>query len=638
MGHALQVTTFRSHRPCLALLIGAALTVSVPFRSGAQQPPPRRGTVQTPNTDSPANLVVSVREMSGMPLPSNAFVKLSSNFSGLHLTAPTQDGSTATFPNVQKGEYDVEVSSTGYKTASEHASVIAGGGNYLVFVYMRPDSEATENSAPGGAPIMSPRLQSEIDKGLDKMRRQQYDAARVHLEKAAQMAPGNPDVQYLLGMLEYRQQHFDAARAKFTKAISIYPSHTRSLVALGELLLRTGQPALAAQNLEKAYQINGADWRTHLLLAYAYNAQKDYDKAAPHAVRAVELAKNDGAAARLLLGRIRSAQGKPADATQVFQSLIRDFPADPAATQARLELASMEKELAAASRGKAELSVALPSEAAASIPALPVLVRAWAPPDIDAKEYHVAADVSCSEDDLLRRTQLRTSKQLANFEKFIATEHIEHQEVDANGNSGPVRAHDFNYLVFIERPKRGYVFLDEQRDGGENLNSFPTSLASKGLVGLGVYIFDPQYESDLDYTCEGLGQWRGQPAWQIHFVQRAGVPSRIRTWRNSRGLFPVAMKGRVWVSANSYDVLHIETDLREPQKQVELNRDHLVIDYGPVQFEHGKTSLWLPWYAELFMELHGKRYHHRHTLTNYALFSVDTTNSIAAPNETQKEN
>jgi hypothetical protein len=45
-----------------------------------------------------------------------------------------------------------------------------------------------------------------------------------------------------------------------------------------------------------------------------------------------------------------------------------------------------------------------------------------------------------------------------------------------------------------------------------------------------------------------------------------------------------------------------------------------------------------PWYAELFMELHGKRYHHRHTLTNYALFSVDTTHSFSAPKEMQKEN
>jgi len=34
------------------------------------------------------------------------------------------------------------------------------------------------------------------------------------------------------------------------------------------------------------------------------------------------------------------------------------------------------------------------------------------------------------------------------------------------------------------------------------------------------------------------------------------------------------------------------------------------------------------------MELHGKRYHHRHTLTDYLLFSVDTTNQIGRPKET----
>lgn len=620
--------------------VGVALACLVPFRAIAQQPP-RRGGTQVQTTDLPVTVVVSVRETSGMPLPGNALVKFSSNFSGMHLTAPTQDGSSATFPDIQGGEYDVEVSSTGYKTATEHASIMAGSGNFLVFVYMHAENESVPgNSAPGGVPIVSPRLQSEIDKGMEKMRRQQYDAARVHLEKAATMAPGNPDVQYLLGLLEYRQQHLPAAREKFEKALAIYPTHARSLVALGELLVRTGQPAQAAQVLEKAYQINGADWRTDLLLAYAYTAQKDYEKAAPFAVRAVKLAKNDGAAALLLVGRIRAAQGKQAEASQAFESVLREFPADPSAAQAKLELASLAKvAAAAATSSKAARSEAAPSAPAVeNIPTLPLLVRAWAPPDIDAKEYRVAPDVSCAEPEVLRKTQLRTARQLADLEKFMATERIEHQEIDANGNVGAIRAHNFSYLVFVERLKNGDVLLDESRDGGENLESFPTSLASKGLIGLGIYVFEPQYEPDLAYSCEGLGQWRGQPAWQIRFEQRAGVPSRIRTWRNNRGVFPMPLKGRVWVSANSYDVLHMETDLREPQRQIGLDRDHLIIDYGPVQFEHGKTTLWLPWYGEMFMELHGKRYHHRHTLTNYGLFSVDTTHSLSAPKETQEQN
>ena len=46
------------------------------------------------------------------------------------------------------------------------------------------------------------------------------------------------------------------------------------------------------------------------------------------------------------------------------------------------------------------------------------------------------------------------------------------------------------------------------------------------------------------------------------------------TWRNNRGEFPVALKGRAWVSSNTYDVLHLETDLRDPMAQIELDRDH----------------------------------------------------------------
>jgi len=566
-----------------------------------------------------------------MPLPVGAFVKLYSDFTGVHRTEATRDGSTATFTAIQGGEYEIEVSSSGYKTATEHASVMAGGSSYPVFVYMHPESEVAPETARGGAPIMTPRLQAEIDKGLEKMKHERYDAARVHFEKAATIAPGNPDIQYLLGMVEYREQRFDKARAKFEAAVAIYPSHERSLMGLGELFLREGQFALARETLEKAFHANGADWRTHLLLAETYFAQREYEKAVPHAVRASELGKEGAATARLLLGRIRTSQGKKREARATFENVIRDFPADRAAREARSELAALNA--SAAARADAEQPAPAASSVSAALPTLPLLVRSWAPPDIDAKEYPVVADVTCKADDLLARTQRRTAKQLANFERFVATERVEHQEIDANGNPGFMRVRDFNYLVFIERPRPDLVFLEEQRDGGENLGSFPTSLASRGLVGLGVHLFDPQYQSDFIYTCEGLGQWRAQPAWQIRFEQRKDVQSRIRTWRNSRGVFGVPLKGRAWVAGNSYDVLHIETDLRESQPELELNRDHLVIDYGPVEFGNGKTTLWLPWYAELFMELHGKRYHHRHLLTNYALFSVDTTNTISAPKE-----
>jgi tetratricopeptide (TPR) repeat protein len=623
-------------RPLRSLLLLTLLFAAVApsaFAQGFGAPGAGRSG-QVSLTDVPTTLLVSVREMNGMPLAVSAFVKLSSSFTGLHLTSATQTGSSATFPNLRAGDYEVEVTSAGYKTATEQTSIFGAGSTDTVYVYMHPVGEPS-TANPRGGPVMTPRLQNEIDKGLDKMRRQQYDAARGHFDKAAKIAPGNPDVQYLLGQLEYNQQHFDLARTRFEAAISLYPSHERSLVALGELQLRAGQPDQATQTLEKAYLINGADSRTHLLLAYAYAGQKDFEKARSHAARAAELSKERAAPARLLLGRILAAQGKTAEAKTALEAVIRDFPNDPPAQEAKAQLAEIDKRAAAtlaAAKAEAVVPPAPPAPSALP-PAAPALIRPWAPPDVDAKEYLMAPDVACSQDQVLQRTQLRTSKQLANLEKFMATEHIEHQEIDNYGNPGPVKAKDFTYLVFIQHPKKAPFFLEEQRDGGENLGSFPTGLASRGLVGLGVMLFHPDYEGDLNYKCEGLGEWRGQAAWQIRFEQRKEVDSRLMTWRNNRGLFPVALKGRVWVAANTYDVLHIETDLREPLNELELSRDHLVIDYGPVQFQHANTSLWLPWYAELYMELHGKRYHHKHVLTNYALFAVDTNHQVSAPKE-----
>jgi hypothetical protein len=81
----------------------------------------------------------------------------------------------------------------------------------------------------------------------------------------------------------------------------------------------------------------------------------------------------------------------------------------------------------------------------------------------------------------------------------------------------------------------------------------------------------------------------------------------------------------------------METDLREPVSAIELSREHLVIDYGPVNFEHNKTMLWLPWHADMYMQVKDKRFHHRHTLTNYALFSVDTDHQISAPKDLPKD-
>ena len=132
--------------------------------------------------------------------------------------------------------------------------------------------------------------------------------------------------------------------------------------------------------------------------------------------------------------------------------------------------------------------------------------------------------------------------------------------------------------------------------------------------------------------CEGLENLDGKPTWQIYFRQREDKPNQIRAFR--KGLnksYPVDLKGRAWIVADSYQVLAMETDLIAAIPDVRLTAEHTAIQYGPVHFSSRRLDMWLPQTAEVFMELRGKRVHRRISFSDYLLFAVDDKQEIAAP-------
>ena len=496
---------------------------------------------------------------------------------------------------------------------------------------MHPESESAE--AATRPPVVPLGLIKEMDKAMEAMQKKRDADARKHLDRAAKIAPTNPDVAYLQGMLELDNHNLPVAEQFLQKAAGASRAQERALLGLGYVQLQLNQAAAAAQALEKALQLNSSSERGHLLLANAYAQLREYPKAQEHAQRAAAFHSEDLASAKTLLGQILAVEGNREGAKLELEGVLREYPKSPSAAVAKDILASLTKattEGAAAPLGSMNAAL-LPTVSAAS-------VTAWAPPNVDTAVPGVAPDVSCSADDIVEHTSKTTDRQLENLEKFLATEHIQHEEVNGRGEVSQIRDKSFSYMVFIEHAKDGLVFLDEKRDGGTGTDSFPTSLATVGLVSLGVDVFHPGFAKALNFKCEGLGQWRGKAAWILHFEQRRDVKSFLRLWETKTKTVEIPLKGRVWVAASSYNVLHVESDLREPMKDLGLMRDHLAIDYGPVNFQNGKTELWLPWYADMYLELHGKRYHHSHTLSNFSLFAVDTSDKINLPKDAPPPN
>jgi Flp pilus assembly protein TadD len=584
---------------------------------------------QAPTTPS-LTLVVNLRDSSGTPLDAPGIVNLRGGAGNGYRVATTQDASAAVFPGVAQGEYDAEAKSVGYVTTTEHISIAAMGASVQVYIYLPRESEVKPEAGKPGGTMMSPKLQGEIDKGIEALRRHEFETARAHFAKGAQMAPGNADVAYLLGVAEVGLHRDDIAAEDFRHAVSLNPGHQRALLALGELQLNTGDSAEAIATLEKAFQINGADWRVHFLLASAYSKGGRFSEAETHAERAASLAQEKGAESYLLLGEIQRAEGKRQEARQSWQKLLAAFPKDPAAEKARVYLA----EISTPSRAMADLELAsLPLHALPNLELAPPSEQPWAPADVDGVEFPLAADPPCRLEELLTQAERRVRGELQNFEKFSAKEHIEHQEVDRYGRPGPPRARDFSYIVIVHGYRGDSFFLEEERMAPGRDDSFPTSLATSGLNNLGVAVLQPAERKDLFFRCEGLAHIRGLAAWQIHFEEKKGAENSIRDWRRNGQIYGVPVKGRVWVSAASYDLVRVETDLREPVAALGLTRDHLTVEYGPVRFRSVDTNLWLPWSAEMFMELRGHRYHHRHSLSDYTLFEVDANHRIGKPKE-----
>ena len=577
-------------------------------------------------------LSIGVRDARGVPLDEIATARLRSKFEGVDHVATTKESSDVSFSNVLKGPYELLVECPGYRSVAVQLDVSDEQGFLKSYVYMYALNGSSDSDGSTTRRSLTQKTIQEMDQGLADLRKKQYESAQKHFTKAVESAPTAPDAFYLRGKAEVGLDQVELAHKDFEHALQLDPSFERARLSLGELQLQKGDAKGAVATLREAYTDNGAGWSTNYLLATAYAKIGDWKQSEEFAQRAVTLARENAAPALLLLGNVQAAQGEWDAARQSWERLVTEFPKAPESAEAKGKLATAGTH--DAKSGAANGTPVLPSGKVAV--SQDVEERGWAPPDIDDKEYALASGVSCKAEEVLPRALRRMQTQLANFEKFTATELIEHQEIDRQGRVGPTKSRDFSYLVVVHAAKDHSVYLEELRDGGSNLDAFPTSLVTIGLYNIALLLLQPEYRGEYFYQCQGLTNRRGEAAWKIRFDEKKNAKEHVRVWKRNGVAYDIPIKGLLWIAASSYDVMGVETDLREPVDSLELTRDHLTVNYGPVKFNDGQSQLWLPWTAEMYLELHAKRYHHTHTLTNYIMFNVDSSWKAKYPDDISK--
>jgi hypothetical protein len=358
-----------------------------------------------------------------------------------------------------------------------------------------------------------------------------------------------------------------------------------------------------------------------------------------HAERALELGKGqaNSNSSLLILGQALAAERQNVQAIAALNDYLASKPPEKQA-QAVQQLIARLKDAPSAPEGATVGGVTSSLEnvsLAADVPDPPLTpaVLHWLPPNVDETVPPAEPGIACPLDDVLKKTSERVAELPVLVERYTATEVVHHEDMNNSGYPENVVNLSFNYLASIRELKSKFgQFIDvqEYRNGSTGNEMFPNQMASTGLPSI-VLIFHPWLLSDFDMKCEGLSRSRSGFAWQVRFSQKKDQDSRIRQYRIGGHVYPVALKGRAWIDANTFQIVRLETDLREPRPDLRLAAEHLVMEYGPVHFKIRKEVLWLPSSAEYYAIFRGRRFHRRHTFTDYILFVVENEEKISEP-------
>jgi tetratricopeptide (TPR) repeat protein len=467
-----------------------------------------------------------------------------------------------------------------------------------------------------------PKARKEYQEACSALNKKKTADAEKHLRKAVHEYPKYSVAWVTMGQVLAAQHRIDDARSACSQGSTANPMYVPAQLCLADIAAQAHDWSEVLKLSSHALELDPSN----NAVAYEYHAAANLNlhklrEAEKSGLRAVEIDKEHREPRTyFVLAQIYEAKGDFANEAEQLREYLK-YAANPDDIAAvKQYLSRLEKQTAAV--GAVDVLSASSSTGLASS-----LTRHRGPADVDDAILPVLNDATCPLPQILKETSNRTQDLIDNLQRFSAKERIEQIDIDKNGrrrNSTEV----VNYVVQIEQNSSGYPRVVEYRSG--NTGTRKASLTDSGTAAFAL-IFHPTHVGHFDFRCEGLTELRGSPAWQVHFEGSADPNKAFTAIRLGGLVYLPRFKGRAWVATNSYDVMRIETDLVAPIPEIDLQLEHMVISYAPVEFQERQTRLWLPESVSLSIAYQGHRYERVHNFGQFLLFSVNTTQATKEP-------
>ena len=262
----------------------------------------------------------------------------------------------------------------------------------------------------------------------------------------------------------------------------------------------------------------------------------------------------------------------------------------------------------------------------------------WYPIDVDAP-LRTDSSAPCPLSDTLQLAGARADEMARNLQNFTAQERLEYRVIGSMNSVLQTVAGTYDYSVVFQQGGQGLA-VQENRMPQRGSQPLPAGAQDAGLPEIAL-LFLSSFQADYAMTCEGSTEWKGQPAWVVHFQQIPDRPSHTAVFSVKGVAYPARLKGRAWIAQRSTldsthdsgQVFHLELSLMQSISAAHVRKMYVSIDYGPVQFRTRNVKFWLPMDVTSYRDFGDHRTIVHHTFSDFLLFSVQTDQVIDKPQD-----
>jgi Ca-activated chloride channel homolog len=185
------------------------------------------------------------------------------------------------------------------------------------------------------------KARREYHRGYQLLLRKDLPGAVQHLEAALRIYPSFVAAHNALGTAYLQLNQNDRAREEFSKAIGLDDHLPNSYLDLGIAQLALKQNADAEESMRKASSLAPVDLQLALALAYAEFSNRDYPAVIATATQVHGQPHQGAELVHYFAAEAWAAQDKLVEAQGEIETLLREMPDSPAATQFRRILAQI---------------------------------------------------------------------------------------------------------------------------------------------------------------------------------------------------------------------------------------------------------------------------------------------------------